>query len=89
MRGYHGRRPNGKLEPCSKDLLRFLSPVGAQRPHCQSSTFARDSVGADGQLLAQLMGHRDARSFEKNAKLGSAAICAGLERLRKRARGEE
>lgn len=34
------------------------------------------------------MGHRDSRSVEY-AKLGSAAIRAGLERLQKRGRGEE
>ena len=33
------------------------------------------------------MGHRDARSVEKYAKLGIAAIRAGLERLYKRGRG--
>jgi site-specific recombinase XerD len=47
------------------------------------------ALGADDRLLAQLMGHRDARSIEKYAKLGSAAIRAGLERLYKRGRGEE
>jgi hypothetical protein len=35
------------------------------------------------------MGHHDARSVEKCAKLGSAAIRAGLERLHRRGRGEE
>ena len=41
------------------------------------------------RLLAQLMGHRDARSVEKYAKLDSSAIRAGLERLHRRGRGEE
>ena len=75
------------MEPCNKDLLQFLSLVGVQRPCCPSSTFARDSLGADDGLLAQLIGHRDARSVEKYAKLGSSAIRAGLERLHKRGRG--
>ncbi len=35
------------------------------------------------------MGHRGACSVEKYAKLGSAAIGAGLERLHWRARGQE
>ena len=47
------------------------------------------SLGADDRLLAQLMGHRDARSVQKYAKLDSGAIRAGLERLRRRGRGEE
>ncbi len=70
-------------------MLHFLSPVGAQWPRCRSSTFARDSIDADDRLLAQLMGHCDARPVEKYAKLGSSAIRAGLERLQKRGRGEE
>jgi len=47
------------------------------------------SQGADGRLLARLMGHRDPRSVEKYAKLDASAIRAGLERLRKPGRGEE
>ncbi len=46
------------------------------------------ALGADDRLLAQLMGHRDARSVEKYAKLDGSAIRAGLERLRKRGREE-
>ena len=45
------------------------------------------ALGADDRLLAQLMGHRDPRSVEKYAKVGSSAIRAGLERLRKRGLG--
>ncbi len=59
--------------------------------HCEPHSTATHpkALGADDRLLAQLMGHRDARSVEKYAKLGSAAIRAGLERLHKRRRGEE
>ena len=44
------------------------------------------ALGADDRLLAQLIGHRDARSVEKYAKLGSGAIRAALARLHDRAR---
>ena len=41
-------------------------------------------LGADDRLLAKLMGHRDPKSVEKYAKLGSAAIREGIDRLRRK-----
>ncbi len=50
-----------------------------------TTAFHLKALGADDRLLAHLMGRRDARSVEKYAKLGSAAIRAGLERLHDKA----
>lgn len=47
-----------------------------------SSATRLKSVGADDRLLAQLIGHRDARSVEKYAKLQGTSIQDALRRLR-------
>ena len=64
LRGYHGRSPNGKMEPCNKDLLHFLSLVGAQRPRCRSSHSPEIRSTPTSDCCSR-MGHREPRSLEK------------------------
>ncbi len=64
-----------------------ISRLGSSPPASTSRAYHK-ARGARDRLLAQLMGHRDPRSVEKYAKLDGSAIRAGLERLRKRRRGE-
>ncbi len=75
--------------PPVRSCRRSLSGVSLYEGTKHSTANRLKALGADDRLLAQLMGHRDTRSVEKYAKLDSSAIRAGLERLRKRGRGEE
>ncbi len=75
--------------PPVRGCRRSLSGVSLYEGTKHSTATHLKALGAEDRLLAQLMGHRNARSVEKYAKLGSAEIRAGLERLHKRRRGEE
>ena len=66
--------------------LPAFSPYGPMKP--LTSTYP-NALGADNRLLAELMGHRDARSVEKYAKLDSSVVRLEIERAYRRAAGQE